>query len=185
MFFSVQSEYVIGSDKIDKWLDSSAILRKSNLVVSAHEVTSGPSYCPVIILWHGPVDPETYIHQKWKEGCMIQSSPLFVTPNVDEDDLLLDPEDWDQGVARFMADRYGIQELNDDHWRVIEALRNYYSRFGVAPAMISVCRAAGKERHWVQDLFGSCLNAWRVAGLPNPGEEAKTYLSDGPVIIRP
>jgi tRNA 2-thiouridine synthesizing protein E len=28
----------------------------------------------------------------------------------------------------------------------------------------------------VNDLFGYCLVAWRVAGLPNPGEEARSYL---------
>jgi len=26
--------------------------------------------------------------------------------------------------------------------------------------------------------FTTCLGAWRVAGLPNPGEEAKSYLND-------
>jgi len=26
-------------------------------------------------------------------------------------------------------------------------------------------------------LFPSCLAAWRIAGLPDPGEEAKAYLS--------
>jgi tRNA 2-thiouridine synthesizing protein E len=44
--------------------------------------------------------------------------------------------------------------------------------------MSAVCHRLGKEKFWVHDLFQSCLNAWRVAGLPNPGEEAKSYLSD-------
>ena len=44
--------------------------------------------------------------------------------------------------------------------------------------MRRVCHDAGIERHQVNELFGYCLVAWRVAGLPNPGEEAKSYLSD-------
>jgi len=29
----------------------------------------------------------------------------------------------------------------------------------------------------VQHLFGGCRSAWRLAGLPNPGEEALSYMS--------
>jgi len=61
---------------------------------------------------------------------------------------------------------------------VIHALREHYARFGVAPAMSQVCRRQHREPNWVHNLFHTCLNAWRVAGLPNPGEEAKSYLSD-------
>jgi len=41
-----------------------------------------------------------------------------------------------------------------------------------------VCRDAGVERERVNEMFGYCLNAWRIAGLPNPGEEAKSYLGN-------
>ncbi len=40
----------------------------------------------------------------------------------------------------------------------------------------NVCQKAGIDRAEVNELFGYCLVAWRVAGLPNPGEEAKSYL---------
>jgi tRNA 2-thiouridine synthesizing protein E len=43
--------------------------------------------------------------------------------------------------------------------------------------MHRVCHDAGIERQQVNDLFGYCLIAWRIAGLPNPGEEGKAYLS--------
>ena len=32
------------------------------------------------------------------------------------------------------------------------------------------------ERMCMPDLFRSVRTAWRVAGLPNPGEEAKAYM---------
>lgn len=100
------------------------------------------------------------------------------TLEFDEDGLLKDPAQWNETVAAEIARREGIGALTEEHWEVIRSLREHYARFGVAPAMINVCRQHGKPRHWVHDLFQTCLNAWRVAGLPNPGEEAKAYLSD-------
>ncbi len=97
---------------------------------------------------------------------------------LDENGLLIDPAIWNESIAREIAKQLGIDELSEDHWQVIRALRQYYLEFGVAPAMNNICRSQGRDWHWVHDLFHSCLNAWRVAGLPDPGEEAKSYLSD-------
>jgi sulfur relay (sulfurtransferase) DsrC/TusE family protein len=82
-------------------------------------------------------------------------------------------------MAEETAWREGIPELTDEHWEIIHALPGHYVNFGVVPAMSQVCRDHGKEG-WqrVQELFHTCLGAWRVAGLPDPGEEAKTYLND-------
>lgn len=98
-------------------------------------------------------------------------------PEFDEDGLIVDPSLWNEEVAEEVAERLNIQ-LGAEHWVAIYALRNYYERFGVAPAMISICRDNNKPKHWIHNLFESCLNAWRVSGLSNPGEEAKSYLSD-------
>lgn len=97
---------------------------------------------------------------------------------LDEYGLLKYPECWNRDVAQRMATDLGIGFLTPDHWQVIEALRQHYSRFGVAPAMHNICRSSNHSEDWVHNLFQSCLNAWRVAGLPDPGEEAKTYLND-------
>jgi tRNA 2-thiouridine synthesizing protein E len=103
---------------------------------------------------------------------------LTASMTLDEDGLLADPGLWNEAVAAELARRNGIGELSEDHWLVIRALRHHYQKFGVAPPMAQVCRELGQGRYWVHELFQTCLNAWRVAGLPNPGEEAKTYLSD-------
>lgn len=95
----------------------------------------------------------------------------------DEDGLLRDPACWSEALAASVADSIGVGTLTLEHWKIIRALRGQFLKAGAAPAMHHVCREAGVERSRVNDLFGYCLNAWRVAGLPNPGEEAKTYLS--------
>lgn len=99
-------------------------------------------------------------------------------PEFDEDGLLFNPEQWSESLAQIIAVREGLGVLTDAHWKIIYSLRAHYARFQVAPAMLQICNLHGQDKFWVHDLFHTCLNAWRVAGLPNPGEEAKTYLSD-------
>ena len=100
-----------------------------------------------------------------------------VSAEFDENGLLRNPAVWTEELARAIARREGVVELTEEHWKVNRALREHYAKFGVAPAMGNVCRKHGKDRYWVHELFQSCLNAWRVAGLPDPGEEAKAYWS--------
>lgn len=95
----------------------------------------------------------------------------------DEDGLLVDPIQWNEDVALALAHNEGITELKPSHWQVLHALRNYYFKYYVPPPMSMVCRDADAAMPCVQQLFNTCLCAWRVAGLPYPGEEAKTYLS--------
>lgn len=101
----------------------------------------------------------------------------LVGVELDDAGLLVDPQAWNEEVACAMALNLGIGDLGEEHWKVIAALRVHYAQHGVVPTMNSICRPYGKDWHWAHDLFGSCLNAWRVAGLPDPGEEAKSYLS--------
>ncbi len=106
---------------------------------------------------------------------VVSHTPTF--PDFDEDGLIIDPSQWNEEIAEEVAERLNIQ-LGAEHWVAIYALRNYYDRFGVAPAMSNICRDNDKPKHWIHNLFESCLNAWRVSGLSNPGEEAKSYLND-------
>lgn len=97
---------------------------------------------------------------------------------LDEYGMLKDPDSWNKEIAQLMATELDIHHLTPDHWSVIDALRQHYERFGVAPTMHNICSSGHHSKDWVHNLFHSCLNAWRVAGLPDPGEEAKAYLND-------
>lgn len=109
---------------------------------------------------------------------MDTAQDYYNTLEFDDVGLLLNAGDWNEKTAVFIADHIGIDFLTAEHWKVIYALRAHYDRFGVAPAMFNVCRTNGQKSDWVHNLFHTCLDAWRVAGLPDPGEEAKSYLSD-------
>jgi tRNA 2-thiouridine synthesizing protein E len=87
------------------------------------------------------------------------------------------PELWDRQVAARIALAEGIPLLTAKHWEVINHVRGKYFQLGALPVMRLVCRACGLDRHKAHKLFGSCQSLWRVAGLPNPGEEAHVYMN--------
>lgn len=95
----------------------------------------------------------------------------------DESGLLRDPHDWSPQLARELAREDGIEELSEEHWRLIESLRNYYAKYHVPPSSTRISHDTHLTAEATHHLFPNCLEAWRIAGLPDPGEEAKAYLS--------
>ena len=95
---------------------------------------------------------------------------------TDEDGFLPEGAHWTRETARTLAELDGIAPLGPDHWAIIFYLREHHEAYGSLPPMSQVCRTHHLERRAVQRLFGGCREAWRLAGLPNPGEEAKTYM---------
>lgn len=102
---------------------------------------------------------------------------VFTGLGFDEDGFLCDAESWDDRVAERLAELEGVAPLQAAHWRVIRFVRDRYLRLGAIPPMRRICRSSELSREEVKTLFGGCLQVWRIAGLPNPGEEAKAYLS--------
>ena len=97
--------------------------------------------------------------------------------DLDEDGFLRDPAHWSMQVARMLAEMYDVGTLGPDHWAIIFYLREHHLSYGSLPPLSQVCRTRGLNSAAVGRLFmGGCLAAWRVAGLPNPGEEAKAYM---------
>jgi tRNA 2-thiouridine synthesizing protein E len=90
--------------------------------------------------------------------------------DVDEDGFLENPEIWDQNVALDFATTEDITELTDNHWKVINYLRDYYLKFGVAPMVRKVCKETGFKLNEIYDLFpsGPAKGACKLAGLPKP-----------------
>lgn len=103
--------------------------------------------------------------------------PLLKTHEFDEYGLLLDPEDWNHRLALDLAREEGIDELTQTHWDFINLLRNYYYEFHVPPPASQICHELRLDAFCGHDLFNNILAAWRIAGLPDPGEEAKSYMS--------
>ena len=80
-------------------------------------------------------------------------------------------------MARQLAETRGIGELGATQWLIIDFVRDKYFRLGAMPPMRNMCRKLGVEPEAVKKSFGTCRQLWQVAGLPNPGGEALSYMS--------
>ena len=96
---------------------------------------------------------------------------------LDADGFLLEPGNWTPAMAAILAGQAGIEELSAKHWEVIHFVRDRFFAMGALPVMRLVCRAAGLDPKTAHHLFSSCRSLWQISGLPNPGEEAKSYMN--------
>jgi TusE/DsrC/DsvC family sulfur relay protein len=95
----------------------------------------------------------------------------------DEDGFLRDPSRWTSELATRLARQDGFDGLSRQQWRVIRALRDHYLRHRSIPAPRTICHACEQDDYCLDRLFNhDGKEAWRIAGLPNPGEEAKAYM---------
>lgn len=98
------------------------------------------------------------------------------TAIFDPDGFLLDPAMWSETLADRIAQNDGLGSLNELQVGLLHTLREEFSKHGSVTALSHVCHLAGQSPDCMQRLFPSPREAWRIAGLPNPGEEAKAYM---------
>jgi TusE/DsrC/DsvC family sulfur relay protein len=98
------------------------------------------------------------------------------TLDTDPEGYLRDLQQWNRAVAQVMAATDGIV-LDENHWEVIEFLREYYAQYSIAPAIRiltkAMARKMGREKgntRYLYRLFpdGPAKQACRYAGLPKP-----------------
>jgi len=62
---------------------------------------------------------------------------------LDVDGFLKEPDRWSGPVAEALAKSSGIDELTDEHWNLINFIRDYWLKYGVAPTIRTFCRETG------------------------------------------
>lgn len=96
---------------------------------------------------------------------------------VDQDGYLRHLEDWSPAVATQLAALQGLS-LQDSHWRVLQAARDFYARYQRSPATRPLLKFLAQELGpeqatsiYLMRLFGggtAALTIARLAGLPKP-----------------
>jgi tRNA 2-thiouridine synthesizing protein E len=95
---------------------------------------------------------------------------------TDVEGFMVDRDRWDQQVAEALAVLEGIA-LTDDHWQVINFLRDYYAEYLISPnvkVMLKHMRLRMGEENVDQkrlyELFpkGPALQGTKIGGLPKP-----------------
>jgi len=89
---------------------------------------------------------------------------------IDEEGFIQETNRWSEQVAAGMALADGVNELTEDHWKVMNYIRNYYLENGLAPTVRNVCKTTGLKLKEIYELFpgGPAKGACRWAGLPKP-----------------
>ncbi|MHB8809176.1 MAG: TusE/DsrC/DsvC family sulfur relay protein [Desulfobulbaceae bacterium] len=85
---------------------------------------------------------------------------------LDEEGFLVRSEDWDCDVAKEIAQREGIADLDDEQFAIIQFMRDYYYKFNAFPILNYVCRHIEQPKRCINREFINPMIAWKVAGLP-------------------
>jgi dissimilatory sulfite reductase related protein len=89
---------------------------------------------------------------------------------IDEDGFMLDPKLWNEQVAKALATTEGISDMTEEHWKLVNYLREYYLQFDIAPMVRKLCKETGFPLKRIYELFpsGPAKGACKVAGLAKP-----------------
>ena len=89
---------------------------------------------------------------------------------VDEDGFIDSYENWSEGWVQYVKQQEGIDELNEEHRKVIDMLRDYYEKNGIAPMVRVLSKVTGFKLKHIYELFpsGPGKGACKMAALPKP-----------------
>ena len=98
------------------------------------------------------------------------------TYETDEEGYLVNLGDWNEDVAAFLAKQEKV-DMAENHWEVVNFLREYYNDYQIAPAVRVLTKAIGKKlgadkgnSKYLYELFpyGPAKQACKIAGRPKP-----------------
>ena len=98
------------------------------------------------------------------------------TYETDEEGYLTNLADWNKEIANYIAQTENIN-MTEQHWEVINFLREYFEEYQIAPAVRVLTKAIGKKlgaekgnSEYLYNLFpyGPGKQACKIAGLPKP-----------------
>ncbi len=89
---------------------------------------------------------------------------------IDEDGFILDFNAWSKNWVQYVKNEEGIDELNEEHWKVIDVLQDYYKKNGIAPMVRVLSKLTKFKLKHIYELFpsGPGKGACKMAGLPKP-----------------
>jgi TusE/DsrC/DsvC family sulfur relay protein len=90
--------------------------------------------------------------------------------DIDEDGFIQEPDKWCPSVAEDLAKGEKAYPMSDDHWRVVNYIRDYYLNYQIAPPIRMLIKRTGIDLKTIYRLFpgGPAHSACKIAGLPKP-----------------
>ena len=97
------------------------------------------------------------------------------TYETDEEGYLADLSDWNAEVADHMATEDDC-DLSENHWEVINFLRDYYEEYQIAPAVRVLTKAIGND--WVRiKVTVNIFMSFSLMGRPSRPVSTRAYPS--------
>ena len=89
---------------------------------------------------------------------------------LNDEGFFVHPEQWNEGMAPELARREGIEELTEQHLKVIRFMRDEYAAKGQGPTVRVLGKASGVSVKELYQLFpkGPAKVAAKIAGIPKP-----------------
>ena len=89
--------------------------------------------------------------------------------NVDEDGFIDSFDNWCEEWVQWVKNQEAIEELTEEHRKVIEVLQEYYRKNGIAPMVRILSKVTGYKLKHIYELFpsGPGKGACKMAGLRN------------------
>ena len=88
----------------------------------------------------------------------------------DDENFMVNHNEWDESIATALAEEEGVALLNDRHFQVIEYLRKVYEEKGTGPTIRRLTKESGVPTKELYALFpgAPAKKAARIAGIPKP-----------------
>ncbi len=95
---------------------------------------------------------------------------------TDEEGYLVNLADWNPAIANYIAKTEDI-DMTEQHWDIVNFLREYFEEYQIAPAVRVLTKAVGKKlgadkgtSEYMYSLFpyGPGKQACKIAGLAKP-----------------
>ena len=89
---------------------------------------------------------------------------------LNEEGFFIHPEQWTEAMAPDLAQREGIPQLSEKHWKVLRFMRTEYFDKGTGPTVRALGKTSGVSVKELYELFpkGPAKVAARIAGIPKP-----------------
>ena len=101
---------------------------------------------------------------------MTTTTVAGVTVDRNDEGFFTDPDQWSEAMVPELARAEGIDELTEDHWRVIKLMRAEYADKGTGPTVRLLGKTSGVSVKELYQLFpkGPAKVAAKIAGIPKP-----------------
>jgi len=95
---------------------------------------------------------------------------LLETVELNEEGFLVNSDDWTRELAVEVAKQEGIDELTDEHWKIIEFCRERAEESGAVPTLRQITQGAGIPTKQLFALFpkGPAKKVAKISGLGKP-----------------